>query len=122
MGIITTILLIFLIVIVLVLIIPFHITLKLQKYGGDIKGLFELRWFRIRIFKKDFPEEESKEKGKEISSDKREYKEIAEVTEAPEKEMEEKRKKEEEEKEKLRAEEEKAKKKRSWNGLTLRRY
>jgi hypothetical protein len=92
LGIITTILLIFLIIVILVLIIPFHILLTLQKNGGRVEGLFELRCLNIRIFKKNFPEEkeEPEEDAKEISSDKTEK----EVKTGKKEKKEEKKKKE----------------------------
>jgi hypothetical protein len=87
MGIITTILLIFLIIVILVLIIPFHISLRLQKNGGRVEGLFELKWLKVRIFKKDFPEEEKLEVDEEEKiSEKIEEKEKAEEKEKLKKE------------------------------------
>lgn len=75
MSIITTVLLIFFLICILILLVPFHISFKLQKVGGVIDGIFELRWFRIRIFSKKFPEEEAEKKKEKESKVKEEIKE-----------------------------------------------
>ncbi len=61
-------------IILLLLSVSFHISLKLFKDGGIVKGLVEIRWFKIRLFTRKFPEErvenEDKEQKTEISSEK----------------------------------------------------
>lgn len=67
-------------IILLLLSVSFHISLKLFKNGGIINGLVEIRWFKIRLFAREFPEEkedteekgdkEDKEKKPDISAEK----------------------------------------------------
>jgi hypothetical protein len=69
------------VLILLLLIISFHISLKLFKDGGLVKGLVEIRWFKIRLLTRKFPEEkedgeekgetEDKEQKKDISAEKK---------------------------------------------------
>ncbi|MCK9151508.1 DUF2953 domain-containing protein [Methanobacterium alcaliphilum] len=72
MIIITTVLIIFFLICILILLVPFHISLKLQIVGGATNGIFELYWFKIRILSKVFPEKKAKkDKKKEIKDEKK---------------------------------------------------
>ena len=73
MFIIPTILLILGIILLLILIIPFHISVNLNKIGGTFKGTLEIKWSKIRLITKKFPEKnggKKKEKGDEIEEEK----------------------------------------------------
>lgn len=44
-------------VLLLLLLVSFHISMKFCKDGGKLKGQLEVRWFKIRFIRRDFPEE-----------------------------------------------------------------
>ena len=46
--------------------IPFHITLKLNNKGLEAKGYFKVTWIKIRILKRDIPSQDKEEKEKEV--------------------------------------------------------
>ncbi|MBU4608302.1 MAG: DUF2953 domain-containing protein, partial [Methanobacterium sp.] len=77
MLLIPTILLILGFILLMVLLIPFHISLNLNKTGGLMEGTFKIKWLKITIINKKFPEkakdetkdEKDKEKGKEKESE-----------------------------------------------------
>lgn len=52
-------------IILLLLSVSFHISLKLFKDGGIVKGLVEIRWFKIKLFTRKFPEEKEEKEEKE---------------------------------------------------------
>ncbi|MDP1553501.1 MAG: DUF2953 domain-containing protein [Methanobacteriaceae archaeon] len=73
MSIITTILIIFAAVFAIflfILLISFNISLKFNKEGGLFKGSLEIRWFKIRIIHKKFPEKEKKTIEKDVDDEK----------------------------------------------------
>ncbi len=79
MLLIPTILLILGFILLMILIIPFHISLNLNKTGGLMEGTFKIKWLKITLITKKFPEkgkdkdekedkdEEDKEKKSEFS-------------------------------------------------------
>jgi hypothetical protein len=56
-------------IILLLLSVSFHISLKLFKDGGIVKGLVEIRWFKIRLFTRKFPEEKEEKEDKDQKTD-----------------------------------------------------
>ncbi|MDO9046061.1 MAG: hypothetical protein Q7U35_12290 [Methanobacteriaceae archaeon] len=75
MTIITTLLIILAALVAIILLLlsfSFHISLKLFKDGGIVKGLVEIRWFKIKLFTRKFPEEKEEideKKDKEQKTD-----------------------------------------------------
>jgi hypothetical protein len=60
------IILIIIILLVSIMMIPFNITLNLNKKGLEAKGYFKITWMKIRILKRDIPSQEKEEKEKEV--------------------------------------------------------
>ncbi|PKL66807.1 MAG: hypothetical protein CVV28_09010 [Methanobacteriales archaeon HGW-Methanobacteriales-1] len=72
MTIITTLLIILAVLVTIILLllsVSFHISLKLFKDGGIVKGLVEIRWFKIRLFTRKFPEEKEEKEDKDQKTD-----------------------------------------------------
>ncbi len=66
------IILILALILLLILFIPFHISFYLKKEDTDIRGNFQVSWLKIRLLKRDIPEE--KEKGREKKEEKKKKK------------------------------------------------
>jgi len=64
-------------IILLLLSVSFHISLKFIKDGGIVKGLFEIRWFKIKLFTRNFPEEKEYEEEKRETEDKEQETDIS---------------------------------------------
>lgn len=58
----TAIILIILLILICILVVPFNIFLMLNVKGRKIEGNFRLTWMKIRLFKKEFPEDKVKKK------------------------------------------------------------
>ncbi len=55
-----------------ILFIPFHISFNLKKKEKDIRGNFQVSWLKVRILKRDIPEEkEEKDKDKKEKEEKK---------------------------------------------------
>ena len=73
MSIITTIFIIFaavLAIFLFILLISFNISLKFNKEGGLFKGSIQIRWLKIKIIHKKFPEKEKKTIEKDVDDEK----------------------------------------------------
>ena len=56
-----------------VLVIPFNILLNLNVDGLKVKGYFELTWIRIRLFRKEFPDEDEKKEETEEEAEEQKF-------------------------------------------------
>lgn len=56
------------------MVIPFNIFLNLNVNGLKINGYFKLTWIKIKLFRREFPDKEIKEKKKEIKEEGKEQK------------------------------------------------
>lgn len=68
------IILILILFLVCILVIPFNIFLNLNVNGLKINGYFKLTWIKIKLFRREFPDKEIKEKKKEIKEEGKEQK------------------------------------------------
>jgi Protein of unknown function (DUF2953) len=62
------IILVIIIILTSIMVIPFHLTLKLGNEALNLKGYFTVTWLKIRIIKRDIP---SKEEKKEVEAEKK---------------------------------------------------
>ena len=69
------IILILILFLVCILVIPFNIFLNLNVNGLKINGYFKLTWMKIKLFQREFPDKEIKEKKKKKKEIKEEDKE-----------------------------------------------
>lgn len=61
LTIIGVIILILALILLLILFTPFHIFFHLKKRETDMEGYFQVKWLRIRLFKRSIPEEKEEE-------------------------------------------------------------
>jgi hypothetical protein len=59
-----------LVVLLLLLLVSFHISMKFCKDGGKLNGQLEVRWYKIRFIRREFPEEKEEKLEKAIDKEK----------------------------------------------------